>query len=141
MIPEHIAKFMQKQDCATICCVDAAGHPYCFNCFYAFNANEAWLVFKSGNESHHASLLQANANVAGAVLPNKLQTLLVKGMQFEGKVLHGSAAQKELASAGYYKKNPMAIAMPGELWIIQLRTMKMTDNSQGFGKKIHWQKA
>lgn len=141
MMNEHIAKFMLKQDCATICCVDVAGQPYCFNCFYAFDANEAWLVFKSGSESHHASLLQANANVAGSVLPNKLQTILIKGMQFEGKVLHANTTQKEQALACYYKKHPMAIAMPGELWIVQLQTMKMTDNSLGFGKKLHWQKA
>jgi uncharacterized protein YhbP (UPF0306 family) len=30
--------------------------------------------------------------------------------------------------------------MPGEVWTIELLTMKMTDNTLAFGKKIIWEK-
>jgi len=140
MMNEHMAKFMQKQDCATICCVDNSGNPYCFNCFYAFNKEEGLLFFKSSEGSYHTALLQANPHVAGSVLPNKLQVMLVKGVQFEGIIVNNNEVQIEQAKSFYYKKHPMAIAVPGEIWTVQILSMKMTDNTQGFGKKIHWEK-
>jgi hypothetical protein len=42
------------------------------------------------------------------------------------------------AAAQYYKKNPLALAMPGEIWTIRINHIKMTDSTKGFGKKIGW---
>ncbi len=83
-----IIQFIKEQTCAGICCVDETGKPYCFSCFYAFNAEKGLLYFKSSRESHHAVLLMKNPLVAGTILPDKTSTLKVKGLQLEGMVLH-----------------------------------------------------
>jgi len=78
--------------------------------------------------------------VAGTILPDKLNKLQVKGIQFEGTVLAFDDALAASASNHYYKKNPMAVAMSGDIWTVQLNRIKYTDNTLGFGKKIIWER-
>lgn len=83
---ETIIHFLQKQTSATVSCVDEKCRPYCFSCFYAFNFEEGLLYYKSSADSHHAQLMSTNPFVAGTVLPDKLNKLIVKGVQFQGMV-------------------------------------------------------
>jgi len=62
----------------------------------------------------------------------------VRGMQFEGVILPAEHPLTKDAAAYYYKKNPVAVAMPGEVWTIQINSLKLTDNNFGFGKKLTW---
>ena len=135
-----IIQFIQEQTCAGICCIDETGKPYCFSCFYAFNAEKGLLYFKSSKESHHAALLMKNPAVAGTILPDKLSTLIVKGLQFEGIVLGKEHPLVKNASVFYHKAKPMALAVPGEIWIVSIDRIKMTDSTLGFGKKIKWER-
>ena len=135
-----IIQFIKEQTCAGICCIDETGKPYCFSCFYAFNAEKGLLYFKSSKESHHAVLLMKNPAVAGTVLPDKLSTLMVKGVQFEGILLDKEHPMVKNASVFYHKTKPMALAVPGDVWTIQIDSIKMTDSTLGFGKKIKWER-
>lgn len=135
---ETIIRFLQQQTCATICCIDDQGKPYCFNCFYAFNSEKGLLYFKSSAESYHAVLIKANPFIAGTILPDKLNTMLVKGVQFEGISLNEYHPLTEKSSGYYHKKHPMALVIPGEIWTIQINRIKLTDSTMGFGKKITW---
>ena len=135
---ETIMRFLQKQHCATICCIDEQGKPYCFTCFYAFNSEKGLLYFKSSAASHHSILLKINPCIAGTVLPDKLSLVLVKGVQLDGVVLDKKHPFSELSSPIYYKKHPLAFAITGEIYTIQVSHIKMTDSSMGFGKKITW---
>jgi len=135
---EIIVNFLQKQTCATICSVDEESKPWCFTCFYVFNADEGLLYYKSAANTRHSALLTNNPLVAGTVLPDKLNALVVKGVQFEGVVLSADHPDAANAAAYYYKQNPLAMAIPGELWVVQLHHIKMTDSTLGFGKKIKW---
>jgi uncharacterized protein YhbP (UPF0306 family) len=135
---ENIIQFLQKQTCATICCVDEQGRPYCFSCFYAFNIEKGLLYFKSSIDSHHSVLMKKNPFIAGTVLPDKLNSLLAKGIQFEGIVLHELHFLTKESSHYYHKKHLMALAIPGKTWAIQIDRIKMTDSIKGFGKKITW---
>jgi uncharacterized protein len=135
---ENIIRFLQKQTCATICCVDEKGNPYCFNCFYAFNIEKRFLYFKSSADSYHSKLIKINPMVVGAILPDKLNTVLVKGVQFEGLVLNEPGLLVKGASKFYHQKYPLALAIAGETWTIQVNKIKMTDGTKGFGKKITW---
>lgn len=135
---ENITRFLQQQTCATICCVDEQGKPYCFSCFYAFNIEEGLLYFKSSADSHHSVLMKKNPCIAGTVLPDKLNSLLVKGIQFEGIVLDELHLLTKQSSNYYHKKHFMALAIPGKTWAIQINRIKMTDSTKGFGKKITW---
>lgn len=138
---ENIIKFLQQQTCATVSCVDEQGKPYCFNCFYAFNNETGMLYFKSTAASYHSAVLKQNPFVAGTILPDKLNKLFVKGVQFDGVVLYDDSPLTRQASGCYYKKNPMALAMSGELWSIQINHIKMTDSTKGFGTKITWERS
>lgn len=134
---EHISQFIKKQTCASICCVTKC-NPYCFSSFYSFNEEEGLLYFKSSADTNHINYLKVNPEVAGTVLPDKLQTLVVKGIQFRGILLAQEDALANYAAKHYYSKYPLALAIPGEIWTIKIDSIKMTDSSIGFGKKITW---
>jgi len=138
---EIIIQFIQKQTCATICCIDEQGKPYCFSCFYTFNPEEGLLYFKSSVDSHHSVLMKKNPLIAGTILPDKLNALFVKGVQFEGFVLDEHQPLAIQASAYYHKKHLIALAIPGEIWTVQINSIKMTDSTKGFGKKITWSRS
>ncbi len=138
---ENIIQFLKEQTCSTICCIDEQQQPWCFSCFYAFNEDEGLLYYKSAADSQHSLLLKKNPIIAGTVLPDKLNKLVVKGIQFQGvllDVLHPKAAR---ASFFYHKKHPMALAIPGDMWTVKIEYIKMTDSTMGFGKKIIWNRA
>lgn len=135
-----IIQFIKEQTCAGICCVDETGKPYCFSCFYAFNAEKGVLYFKSSKESHHAALLVKNPAVAGTILPDKISTFLVKGLQFEGILLNAEHPMAKNAPVFYHKTKPMALAVPGEVWTVKIDSIKMTDSTLVFGKKIKWER-
>jgi len=135
---ETIIHFLQQQTCATLCCVDEQDKPYCFSCFYASNSEEGLLYFKSSADSHHSVLMKKNPFIAGTILPDKINTLIVKGVQFEGIVLDAQNPLLKKALGNYLKQHPLALAIPGEIWAIQINHIKMTDSTMGFGKKITW---
>jgi uncharacterized protein YhbP (UPF0306 family) len=136
---ENILQFINSQTCASVCCIGLqTNQPYCFSCFYAFSGKDGLLVFKSSATAHHSHLIQENSFVAGTILPDKLNSLVVKGIQFEGVVLAFDHPLAVNAFKNYHKKNPLALAIPGEMWTIQLNHIKMTDSAVGFGKKIVW---
>jgi uncharacterized protein len=137
---EAIINFIKKQRVATVCCVDEDGNPYCFSCFYVFDKSAYFLYFKTSTSSHHSSLLEKSPAVAGTIQPDKLNPLSIKGIQFQGKIFEPDEVTISTAKAFYNYRFPFAVVMPGEVMIIELREIKMTDNSAGFGKKILWKK-
>lgn len=138
---ETIIQFLEQQNCASVCCIDEEGKPYCFSCFYAFNRQEGLIYFKSSANSHHARLMKNNPVVAGTVLPDKLNLLTIKGIQFEAIVLDTQLPLVKKGVTSYFKKHPAALVMPGEIWALQIEHIKMTDSTLGFGKKIIWNRA
>lgn len=137
---DPIANYFTQQTAASICCIDEKGMPYCFSCFYAYNSKDHLLYYKSSRDTRHSILLMDKPQVAGTILPDKLQKLLVKGVQLEGILLAEEDPLTQNAAAQYYLKNPMAMAIPGIVWTIRIDNIKMTDSSIGFGKKITWQR-
>ena len=135
---KRIVDFLDEQRVATICCIDENNLPYCFSCFYAFDCKNDLLYFKSNMNTQHVQLLLHNNNVAGTINPDKLNPLAIKGVQFTGALVAGDTVINSNAHAGYHKKYPFALAMPGTVWAIRLNTIKMTDNTLSFGKKIQW---
>jgi uncharacterized protein len=136
---ERIVHFIDDQKVASVCCIDSEGRPYCFSCFYVFDKKKNLLYFKSSVNAHHTGLLIQNPDVAGAIQPDKLNPLAIKGIQFTGRILNAEDDLCSDATIVYHKRYPFALAMPGEVWTIQLQVIKMTDNTLRFGKKINWQ--
>lgn len=135
---ENIIQFLKEQTCSTICCLDEQQQPWCFSCFYAFNAEEGLLYYKSAADSHHSVFLINNPIIAGTILPDKLNKLVVKGIQFQGVLLDFLHPKAAKASFFYHKKHPLALAVPGDMWTVKMEHIKMTDSTLGFGKKILW---
>ncbi len=135
---ETIIQFLQQQTCASICTVDETGKPYCFSCFYAFNETAGLIYFKSSANSRHAALMKNNLFVAGTVLPDRLNKISTRGIQFEATVLDTEQLLVKHSFGIYLKKHPLALAMPGDIWVLQINHIKMTDSTLGFGKKIIW---
>lgn len=139
-INESITIFMQQQTCATVCCKDKDGTPYCFSCYYIFNPTKGLLYFKSSENAHHFDLLGNTSAIAGTVHPDKLMKLITRGVQWGGSILDEFHPLAGNASAIYHTSIPMALAMKGRVFTILLETIKMTDSKLGFGKKIIWQR-
>lgn len=135
---DRIVKFIREQTCASVCCADLQGSPYCFSCVYAYDSEENFLYYKSSAGTRHSEILLHHPAVAGTILPDKLNMLHIKGIQFEGIVLPAGHPSAKNASARFHKKHPLALAQPGSIWTIQLNSIKFTDNSLGFGKKTTW---
>lgn len=137
---ESIIKFLSRQSCASICCMHENGSPYSFICYYAFNPNEGILYFKSSSNAYHIKQLEKNAAVSGTILPDKLNKLQIRGIQFEGRFLPEGESSESNASSCYYQKHPIARAIPGEVRAVQINKIKFTDNTLGFGKKSEWER-
>lgn len=135
---ERIVDFINHQRVAGVCVVDAENNPYCFSCFYAFDEERNLLYFKSGSSAHHSEILIKNPVVAGTIQQDKLNSLAIKGVQFTGRILDAGNELCSHAQSVYHKRFPFALTMPGEVWTLQLETIKMTDNTLSFGKKLHW---
>lgn len=135
---KRIIEFIMKQTCTSICCAGENGNPYCFSCFYAFNPAVGLLYYKSSPDSYHSKLIQSSPEIAATILPDKLNRLMPKGIQLQGRVLELLHPMATNASTIYYKKYPIAMAIKGEVFTISLTQIKMTDNSLGIGKKILW---
>lgn len=138
IVNKAILQFLQKQTCAGICCVDEQNKPYCFSCFYAFDPASGILYFKSSVETRHAQLLKKNPVIAGTVLPDKLNKLVVAGVQFQGMILDEQHSLAEKGAGFYLAQYPVSLAIPGKVWAVQLDFIKMTDSSKLFGKKLLW---
>lgn len=134
-----IIDFLKTHRCANISCIDNDGSPYSFSCFYAFNSKDGLLYYKTSGEAFHSQAMSQNRQVSGTILPDKLNSLAIQGIQFKGVVVSpGDPAAK--STNRYYKRFPFALAMPGEIWIIKLNWIKFTDNTKGFGTKIKWER-
>jgi hypothetical protein len=145
MLDERIADFLSTQTILSIAVNDPEmSGPYCANCFYAFEKKANLLVFKSKEESEHITIALKNPNVAGTITPDVLDKTRIRGIQFTGTLSReGTSVDKhdEKAKAAYYKKYPFALAVSGDLWVVELLTLKYTDNKFGFGKRMEWKRS
>jgi uncharacterized protein YhbP (UPF0306 family) len=137
-IPDKLVNFLQENKVSTVCFTDQENNPYCINCFYAFDEEHHILIFKSSIGTTHQKLTKPTACVSGTILPNVIDTLKLKGMQFTGKIIENEVIDKLQLNSKYLKKYPMSIAVMGYEWAVRLDFLKFTDNTLGFGNKTIW---
>lgn len=140
-INDNIICFLQKQTCATICCINEDGNPYCFSCYYVFNQSDGLLYFKSSSKAHHSVLLKKNPVVSGSILPDSLSKIKSIGVQLMGVLLDQQEPFAKDANLGYHKKHPIALAIKGEVFTVRIDSIKMTDSSKIFGEKVTWKRS
>lgn len=136
-VDKRIVAFLKAQTALTLAtCAD--NEPYCSSCFYAYSEKQNLIVFKSSAETRHVSQGLANVRVALSILPDKLVTGKVQGIQLTGKFFSPEGDTMAALQKVFYKKYPFALAIGGELWAISPQSIKFTDNTIGFGKKLLW---
>jgi uncharacterized protein YhbP (UPF0306 family) len=136
---QKITDFMQAQTVMTIAVITPDNKPVCASCFYVYDSENALIIFKSETATHHIEYGLLQSAVGGSILPDTLIKTQIKGIQFEGKLLPHANSYLAHAKQLYYLKYPFAAVMAGHIWVIQLNSLKFTDNSLGFGKKLLWQ--
>jgi len=133
MLELAITAFLKKHHLLTLAtCKDNL--PYCASCFYAFHEQSTTLVIATDEKTRHGHEALENAHVAGSVA---LETKLVgkiQGVQFTGVFREAHETEKK----AYFKRFPYALAMQPVLWGIEIKYLKFTDNTLGFGKKLEF---
>lgn len=112
--------------------------PYCANCFYVFDEKNRVLIFLSDDSTRHIGEAIKNKHVAGTINTEVTTVAKIQGVQFTGEFIIPTKEEGKQFYAIYYDKFPFARAKPSMVWGIQLLTVKMTDNTLGFGKKLMW---
>jgi len=139
-LEEKIANFIQQQKNISICTA-VNNTPSCASCFYAFSDEGDYLIFKSNRKTEHIVNALINDKLSGTILPDSIKLETVKGVQFKGKFIEPSGDLLEKVKKIYYSKFPFAKLFQGDIFLIALDSVKMTDNTLGFGKKITWEKS
>jgi uncharacterized protein YhbP (UPF0306 family) len=134
---QRIVDFLQEHHVLALAtCIDGA--PWCSPVFYVYMPVENMLVFTSEFSTRHIQGAGQNDQVAGSVALETKQVGLIRGLQFEGRVFEPTEALREKAKIAYLEHFPYAILKPAPFWLIELHTIKLTDNRLGFGKKLFW---
>ena len=135
---KDIISFISANKIAAVCCTDGKSNPYCFHCFYVFEEKNQLLFYKSSAQTTHSQMIAENPFVAGSILPQKIELMALRGIQFTGTVLYDDIPDQINPETFYYKRLPLGLTKPGRVFCIQLDTIKMTDNSGIMGKKLLW---
>lgn len=136
-VPRDIRTFLTHNRLASVCFVNDFNELHCFPCLFACVVDRAVLVFKSSRGSRHEKATQTETKVAGTILPEKFDLARMKGIQFEGETIHQHQLSQEFVSE-YYRQFPFAHTKTGYVWAIQLKEIKFTNNTLGFGHKTTW---
>jgi uncharacterized protein YhbP (UPF0306 family) len=133
----HLIRYLKKQHVLSLCATDGEDM-WSANCFYIFNETRMAFWLMTEPDTRHGQLMLANPRIAGTVNGQPKTVLLIKGVQYRGRIQLLSGEQETLARVAYQKRFPVAKKVSAPLWEITLDEVKMTDNALGFGKKIVW---
>ena len=113
--------------------------PWTAHCFYAFLEEENALVFTTDDSTRHAGEMLDNKVVSGGIVLETKMVGKIRGAQLTGKV--AKIKENKKFKNAYLFRFPYAALMRTSLWVLELETIKFTDNRLGFGTKLHWQRA
>lgn len=134
-----ISRYLKKQHVLSLC-AGSAPDLWCANCFYLFDPQGIALWMMTEADSRHGELMQRQPEVAGTINGQPKSVMLIKGVQYRGRIRQLAGEQEALARAAYCRRFPVAKKASAPLWEIRLDELKMTDNTLGFGKKWLWQR-
>ena len=135
---ERIVRFLKKHHVLTLA-TSVDNRPYCANLFYAWLEDEQALVFTSSLSTKHVSDALLHPDVAGSVVLETKTVGKLQGVQLRGRMFRPEGELLAKAQKRYLKRFPYAAVVELELWILETKWAKMTDNTLGFGKKIIWE--
>lgn len=133
-VDKKIERFIAKHHVLTLATATVQGEPYCCNCFYAYDAEDAAFIFTTDAATHHGEMMLQNSNVAASIVLETRTVGKVQGLQITGRAVRAKDGDRMT----YIKAFPYAAVADLSLWRIEADMMKLTDNTLGFGKKLIW---
>ncbi|EMF0719632.1 YhbP family protein [Citrobacter sp. Marseille-Q6884] len=134
-----ISQWLAKQHVVTWC-VHQDGELWCTNAFYLFDAQNVAFYVLTEEKTRHAQMSGPRAPIAGTVNGQPKTVALIRGVQFKGEIRRLEGEESDRARKLYNRRFPVARALNAPVWAIRLDEIKFTDNTMGFGKKMHWQR-
>ncbi|WP_318356191.1 YhbP family protein [Enterobacter sp.] len=132
-----INRWLAKQHVLTWC-VANQGELWCANAFYLFDSKKVAFYILSEDHTRHAQMTGPQAKVAGTVNGQPKTVALIRGVQFKGVIRRLNEEESEVLREQYNRRFPVARVLAAPVWEIELDEIKFTDNTLGFGKKLHW---
>lgn len=132
-----ISKWLAKQHVVSWC-VAKEGELWCANAFYVYDAQRVAFYLLSEETTRHGQMTGQQAPVAGTINGQPKTVALIRGVQFKGEIRLLSGDEAEEKRALYVKRFPIARMLSAPVWELRLDELKFTDNTLGFGKKLHW---
>lgn len=136
----HCINYLKKHHVLTLC-TGSGESLWAANCFYVFDEQEIAFWLMTEESTRHGQLMLKNNRVAGTVTTPTESVMKIKGIQYTGEIYRPQGERLQQAVACYQRQFPVARAMKAPLWEIRPDELKMTDNTLGFGKKIHWSRS
>ncbi|ANI81124.1 YhbP family protein [Kosakonia oryzae] len=132
-----INRWLAKQHVVSWC-VANRGELWCANAFYVYDAQKVAFYILSEDHTRHSQMTGLQAKVAGTVNGQPKTVALIRGVQFTGEIRRLEGEESEAPRAQYNRRFPVARMLSAPMWEIRLHELKFTDNTLGFGKKLHW---
>jgi uncharacterized protein YhbP (UPF0306 family) len=82
--------------------------------------------------------MHKKSSVAGTILADEDMGFLKKGIQFEGEASGILNSSRNWLSELYYQHYPIAKKISGDIWLVHLNTIVMSNTSKVFGEKLYW---
>ncbi|MFI3295449.1 MAG: pyridoxamine 5'-phosphate oxidase family protein [Rikenellaceae bacterium] len=130
----RISKFLRKHHVLTLC-TSIEGQAWVSHAFYVVSSTGD-LVFTSAPQTRHIYEGEINPRVAVSVVLESRIVGRLQGIQITGILHQGDESDKK----AYIKRFPYAAASLEPMWRVEILTAKLTDNTLGFGKKLHYKK-
>ena len=133
-----IIKFIKARHILTLATTGEFA-PHTANMFYAFDKENYRLYFTSPYTTLHIQQGIANPKVGINIVYETKIVGKIQGLQAVG-TLRSLDNKEELSNARklYIKRFPYTAVMDLHLWMVDIDALKYTDNTLGFGKKLHW---
>lgn len=132
---DAISRYLKKQHVLSLCCGDPV---WCANCFYVFDRERVAFWIMTEQETRHGQQMTAAPQVAGTINGQPKSVMLIKGVQYAGRIALLEGEDEARARHYYIRRFPVAARVSAPIWEIRLDELKMTNNALGFGKKLSW---
>lgn len=109
--------------------------PWSCQVFYSYFSGDNSLLFTSGSDTRHIGEALSNPNVSVSIVLESKVVARLQGVQIEG-VLGG--AEEDSYRSAFIKRFPFIALSLGTLWRVEIVSAKYTDNTLGFGTKLHF---
>lgn len=136
---DTICHFLNQQHVLTLCAGNGLDM-WCANCFYVFDQSLMTLNLMTEKHTRHGELMQSNNQIVGTVATQPIEVALIKGIQYRGEIFLLSGVAEKTARQHYCQRFPVARNASTPVWKLCLLEIKMTNNLQGFAKKLLWVK-